>query len=159
MGEAIINAAIDNHELVARIIFPPQMILMGKVMPAAFVLRPSINEEYLSILRISVPTFNQDIKKIIYGRKRSFYGYAVMNAGEIHAINLTEEGHCAKCLVKTVDADIFQSHGGIFIILDDKQVTGSMSFESLEEGKLQNHLLLALRFKLKEIANKGLISF
>ena len=159
MGEAIINTTIDNHELVARIIFPPQMILEGKVMPAAFILRPSINEEYLSILRISVSTFNHDIKKIIYGRKRSFYGYAVMNVGEIHAINLLEEGHCAKCLVKAVDADLFQSHGGIFIILDDKQVTGSMSFESLEEGKVQNHLLLALRFKLTEIANKGLISF
>ena len=82
-----------------------------------------------------------------------------MNAGEIHAINLSEEGHGIKCLVKEVDSDLFHSHGGIFIILDDKQVTGSMSFESLEEGKVQNHLLLALRFKLTEIANKGLISF
>jgi len=70
---------VSDSELLARVIFPPQMILDGKVMPAAFVLRPSINEEYLSVLRIAVPSFNQDMKKSLYGRKRTFYGFAVMN--------------------------------------------------------------------------------
>lgn len=77
---------VDDSEMVARIIFPPQMINNGRIMPAAFILRPSINEEYLSVLRISVSTFNHDVKTIIYGRKRSFYGFAVLKVNEIFYI-------------------------------------------------------------------------
>ncbi len=77
---------VGNEELVARVIFPPKMIRNGHILPAAFVLRPSINEEYLSVLRISTPTFNADVKNIIYGRKRSFYGFAVLYTDEIHGV-------------------------------------------------------------------------
>lgn len=95
-----------NRELVARVIFPPQMILDGKVMPAAFVLRPSINEEYLSVLRIAFPTFNQDMKKLLYGRKRSFYGFAVLKVSEIHSIELVEDGNSMNCKVLAVEEDV-----------------------------------------------------
>ena len=153
------NEVIADSELVARMIFPPQMIDEGKVLPAAFVLRPSINEEYLSVLRISVDTFNRDMKKILFGRKRSFYGFAVMNVSEIHAIRLKAGNSSLTCNVRAVDNEQLKSHAGIFIILDGKAVTGAMSFEQLGYGNVQSHLLLAIRFRLAEIANNGLVSF
>ena len=126
---------VGNEELVARVIFPPKMIRNGHILPAAFVLRPSINEEYLSVLRISTPTFNADVKNIIYGRKRSFYGFAVLYTDHV------------------------KSHAGIFIILNGQPVTGSMSFEQLPNGATQRFLLLAMRFRLTELADKGLVAF
>lgn len=150
---------VADNELVARVIFPPQMIQGGHITPAAFILRPSINEEYLSVLRISVPTFNQDIKSIIYGKKRSFYGYAVMRTDEINSIILTEGASRLNCCVKVVDNQRFLSHAGIFIYINDQSVTGAMSFETLPNGAVQSHLLLALRFCLTEIADRGLVEF
>jgi len=135
------------------------MIRQGHVVPAAFVLRPSINEEYLSVLRISMPTFNQDVKSIIYGRKRSFYGYAILKVDEIHAIQLTAGSDTIRCRVLVVDNNRFRSHAGIFVIINDQPVTGAMSFESLPNGVTQKYLLLALRFRLTEMAERGLIAF
>ena len=155
----MMNEVIVDSELVARMIFPPQMVDEGEVLPAAFILRPSINEEYLSVLRISVDTFNRDMKRILFGRKRSFYGFAVMNVSEIHAIRLKEGNSSLTCNVRVVDNEQLKSHAGIFIILDGKAVTGAMSFEQLGYGNVQSHLLLAIRFRLAEIANNGLVSF
>lgn len=150
---------ILDSELVARVIFPPQMILDGTVMPAAFVLRPTINEEYLSVLRIAVPSFNQDMKKLLYGRKRLFYGFAVMKVSDIHAIELREGDYMLMCRVKVTDNESFKSHAGIFVYLNNEQVTGAMSFEHLATGGTQSHLLLAIRYRLAEIANNGLVAF
>ena len=153
------TSVVSDSELVARVVFPPQMILDGKVMPAAFVLRPSINEEYLSVLRIAVPTFNQDMKRLLYGRRRSFYGFAVMKVSDIHAIKLAEANSVLTCKVKIVGNEHFLSHAGIYIFLNNEQVTGQMSFEQLADGDVQSHLLMAVRFLLAEFANKALVAF
>lgn len=150
---------VGNEELVARVIFPPKMIRNGHILPAAFVLRPSINEEYLSVLRISTPTFNADVKNIIYGWKRSFYGFAVLYTDEIHGIRLTDGTNTMQCSIRVVGADHVKSHAGIFIILNGQPVTGSMSFEQLPNGATQRFLLLAMRFRLTELADKGLVAF
>ena len=150
---------VGNEEMVARVIFPPKMIHEGHILPAAFVLRPSINEEYLSVLRISIPTFNADIKNIIYGRKRSFYGFAVLRTDEIHRVKVTDGVNTVQCSIRVVATDHFKSHAGIFIILNGQPVTGSMSFEQLPNGATQRFLLLAMRFRLTELADKGLVAF
>ncbi len=46
MADIQYSSIVGGSELVARIISPPQMIQNGRVTPAAFILRPSINEEY-----------------------------------------------------------------------------------------------------------------
>ena len=150
---------VNNNEIVARVIFPPQMIQDGHITPAAFVLRPSINEEYLSVLRVSAPSFNKDIKSIIYGRKRSFYGYAVMRVDEINSLTLSEGDSTACCNIRIVDNQKYQSHAGIFILINGEPISGAMSFEDLPSGVTQQHLLLAIRFCLTEIADRGLIAF
>lgn len=153
------SISVNNNEIVARVIFPPQMIRDGHITPAAFVLRPSINEEYLSVLRVSFPSFNKDIKTIIYGRKRSFYGYAIMKVDEINSLILTENEYVVSCNTKIIDNQHYQSHAGIFILMNGEPITGAMSFENLPCGATQKYLLLAIRFCLTEIADRGLIEF
>ena len=150
---------VNNNEIVARIIFPPQMIQDGHITPAAFVLRPSIDEEYLSVLRVSTPSFNTDVKSIIYGRKRSFYGYAVMRVDEINSLTLSEHDFTVFCNTKIVDNQKYNSHAGIFVLINGSPITGAMSFEKLPYGATQQHLLFAIRFCLTEIADRGLIAF
>ncbi|MBQ3656552.1 MAG: hypothetical protein II956_06875 [Bacteroidales bacterium] len=159
MADIQVLPLVDDNEIVARVIFPPQMIQGGHITPAAFVLRPSINEEYLSVLRVSTPSFNKDIKSIIYGRKRSFYGYAIMRVDEINSLNLSESDFTVCCNTRIVDNQKYQSHAGIFILINGEPVSGAMSFENLPCGATQNHLLLAIRFCLTEIADRGLIAF
>jgi len=159
MADIQVLPLVDDNEIVARVIFPPQMIQGGHITPAAFVLRPSINEEYLSVLRVSTPSFNKDIKSIIYGRKRSFYGYAVMRVDEINSLNLSESDFTVCCNTRIVDNQKYQSHAGIFILINGEPVSGAMSFENLPCGATQKHLLLAIRFCLTEIADRGLIAF
>lgn len=55
---------IDNIEDVARIIFSPKMIYNGKLLPAAFELRGQILEDYLSVLRTSIPTWKSEMQMI-----------------------------------------------------------------------------------------------
>ena len=43
--------------------------------------------------------------------------------------------------------------------MNDEQITGTKSFESLAKGGTQSHLLLAIRYRLAEIANNGLVAF
>jgi hypothetical protein len=53
----------------------------------------------------------------------------------------------------------YNSHAGIFVLINGEPITGAMSFEKLPCGATQQHLLLAIRFCLTEIADRGLIAF
>lgn len=44
---------IADQEVVARAVFSPKMVFRGKILPAAFELRPQMAEEYLSVMRMS----------------------------------------------------------------------------------------------------------
>ncbi len=55
---------IPDTENVARAIFSPRMIIGDEIQPAAFRLRASINEDYLSVMRLSIPSWLDDIKRI-----------------------------------------------------------------------------------------------
>ena len=78
---------------------------------------------------------------------------------EIHGIRLTDGTNTMQCSIRVVGADHVKSHAGIFIILNGQPVTGSMSFEQLPNGATQRFLLLAMRFCLTELADKGLVAF
>lgn len=52
---------IADQEDVARAIFSPKMVFRGKILPAAFELRPHIAEEYLSVMRMSFNSWKEDI--------------------------------------------------------------------------------------------------
>ena len=74
---------IQHSENVARAIFSPRMIVKGEIQPEAFRLRPSIAEDYISVMRMSHPKWMDDIRKIPQHKNRRLYGFAEMNVGEI----------------------------------------------------------------------------
>ena len=81
---------IHPSENVARAIFSPKMILKGEIQPEAFRLRSSICENYLSVMRMSFPSWVEDIKRIPQRKNRKLYGFAEMNVGEIRDIRLKD---------------------------------------------------------------------
>lgn len=67
---------IPDSENVARAIFSPRMIVDGEIQPETFCLRSSIKEDYLSVMRVAIPSWIDDIKLIPQRQNRQLYGYA-----------------------------------------------------------------------------------
>jgi hypothetical protein len=143
---------IANAENVARAIFSPCMIVDGEIQPEAFRLRASIHEDYLSVMRMSIPSWKDDIRQIPQRKNRKLYGYASMNVGEIRAIHL-----------KTVIYDVCDrsqndtlSHAGIFITVNGENLIGGKMLTTIQSGIEQDFLLLAIQRELVDIAQKNL---
>ena len=79
---------IDNSEQIARALFSPKMIIDGVIQPEAFRLRPAIKEEYISVVRMGITSWQDDILKIPQRKNRVLYVYAEMNVGDIRSIKL-----------------------------------------------------------------------
>lgn len=143
---------ISNIEDVARAMFSPKMIVNGEIQPEAFRLRESIHEGYLSVMRISIPSWIEDIKFIPQRKNRKLYGFAEMNVGEIRSIKLGNVLYdVRKCQHESVP-----SHAGIFITVNGKELIGGGTINVPESGIEQDFLLLAIQRELVEIAQKGL---
>ena len=143
---------IDGNEKVARAIFEPKMIYQGRLLAPAFELRPSISENYISVMRMSVDGWKEDIRKIPQHKNRRLYGYAEMNVGDIRSIKL----NLVEYDVKQVDNIIMPSHAGIFVTVNDEPLIGGKSLSSLPEGISEDFLLLAIRNRLVNIAQRNL---
>lgn len=143
---------IADSENVARAIFSPKMVSRGKILPAAFELRAQIAEEYLSVMRMSFPSWKEDILCIPQRKNRQLYGYAGMNVGEIRAIRKENiEYDVAAC-----DNASMPSHAGIFITINNEKLRGGQSLLSTKDKTSQDFLLLSIRQELVKIAQKGL---
>ncbi len=143
---------IADTELVARAIFSPRMIVDGEIQPEAFRLRASISEDYLSVMRFSIPTWMDDIKLIPQRQNRHLYGYAEMNVGEIRGIRLSKVTYD----VCELPNETITSHAGIFITVNGENLIGGKHIGSIQDGKEQDFLLLAIQRELVDIAQKGL---
>ena len=144
---------IGNHENVARAIFEPKMIYQGRLLAPAFELRPAIHEDYLSVMRMSVAGWKEDILSIPQHKNRHLYGYAELNVGDIRSIKL----NVVEYDVKEVDNTKISSHAGIFISVDGKPLIGGDIPTSVPEGISADFFLLAIRNRLVNIAQKCLV--
>ena len=143
---------IPNTENVARAIFSPRMIVNGEIQPEAFRLRAALNEDYLSVMRLSVPSWMDDIKLIPQRQNRMLFGYAEMNVGEIRHIQLKDVSYD----VREVPNETIRSHAGIFIKVKGENLIGAKTSHSIADGEEQDFMLLAIQRELVEIAQKGL---
>ena len=143
---------IPDHENVARAIFSPKMIHNGRLLPAAFELRPQISEEYISVMRTSIASWQDDLRRIPQRNNRKLYGFAEMNVGEIRHIKAT----VAKYDVYPCDNQIVKSHAGIFISINNEQLIGGRPLHSIKEKAAQDFLLLAIRQELVRLAQQRL---
>lgn len=143
---------MDKTENVARVIFSPQMIYNGELLPEAFRLRAILNEEYLSVMRMSVSSWKEDILLILQRRNRMLYGYAQMKVADILDANFQS----VKFDVRACDNKNIKSHAGIFITVNDEPLIGGKSLKSINDDDAQDFLLLTIQRRLTDIARKGL---
>lgn len=144
---------MTDSENVARAIFSPRMIVDGILIPAAFELRESIKESYLSVMRTSIPSWKDEIKLIPQRKNRQLYGYSIMNVGEVRALKLNDVEYD----VQAFPTETMRSHAGITISYKGKQLQGGVHLESLDPGMTEDFLLLAIRSQLTTLAQKNLV--
>ena len=143
---------IPDHENVARAIFSPKMVYRGRLLPAAFELRPQLSERYVSVMRMSFDSWKQDILNIPQRKNRQFYGYAEMGVGAIRSI---KKDH-VRYDVMPVDNETTKSHAGIFITVNSEQLIGGRPLLTIEDKNAQDYMLLAIRQELVKIAQQKL---
>ena len=143
---------IPDLENVARAVFSPRMIKDGEIQPEAFRLRPSIAEDYLSVMRMSFPSWIEDIKKIPQRKNRKLYGFAEMNVGDIRHIQLKDVEYDVKDCAQTG----VQSHAGIFISINGESLVGGKLLATIDRSIEQDFMLLAIQRELVDIAQQGL---
>ncbi len=143
---------IDNSEQIARALFSPKMVIDGMIQPEAFRLRPAIKEEYISVVRMGITSWQDDILKIPQRKNRVLYGYAEMNVGDIRSIKLEKTEYD----IKECDNNAAKAHAGIFITYDGEPVVGGASLNTAEDGECQDFILLAIQRELVDIAQKGI---
>ena len=143
---------IADNENVARAIFSPRMIVNGEIQPEAFCLRPSIKEEYISVMRMSFPSWLDDVKNIPQRHNRKLYGYAEMGVDAIRGIQLKGVVYD----VKACESEGIPSHAGIFITVNGENLVGGKTLSAINPGIEQDFLILAIQRELVEIAQQGL---
>lgn len=143
---------IENSENVARAIFSPKMVVNGEIQPEAFRLRASLSEDYLSVMRLTIPSWLEDIKRIPQRKNRKLFGYAEMNVGEIRNIRLAS----VKYDVRECPNESIASHAGIFISVNDENLIGGKLLETIQSETEQDFLILAIQRELVDIAQKKL---
>ena len=143
---------INNEEKVARVLFSPRMVYDGELQTEAFRLREQIAEDYLSVLRMSIPTWQNDVMMIPQRKNRQLYGYAEMNVGELRNARFLQVSFD----VRAVDNQTMKSHAGIFITVGDEPLIGGKKLEAIENNTAQDYILLLIQRRLVQIARKGL---
>lgn len=143
---------INNEENVARVIFSPRMVYKGVLQTEAFRLREHIAESYLSVLRMTIPTWQTDVMLIPQRKNRQLFGYAVMNVGEIREAKFQQVEYDDMAF----NDQEMKSHAGIFITVDGEQLIGGKKLENIKDNDAQDFLLLLIQRRLVEIARKNL---
>lgn len=143
---------IEDKENVARAIFSPKMVINGEIQPEAFRLRASISEDCLSVMRMSFPSWIDDIKRIPQRKNRKLYGFAEINVGEIRHIHLQNVSYD----VLERHSESAPSHAGIFISVNGENLIGGKCMKMTEPDMEQDFLMLAIQRELIDIAQKGL---
>lgn len=141
---------VDNKEDVARVIFSPKMIHNGILLPAAFELREQLKENYLSVLRMSIPTWKEEMQLIPNRRNRTAVAYSSLNVGEIRGLsdNDTTFG------VEAFPGDTIRSLAGIEIAYKGQTIIGGVPLKNSSK-EAESFIRMAIRYKLLMLARKN----
>ena len=140
---------IENREDVARILFSPKMIHNGTLLPAAFELRSHISEDYLSVLRTSIPSWKEEMQLVPNRRNRTAIAYSTLNVGETRA--LSDDDTIFD--VVAYPSEKFKSHAGITIKYNGEKVIGGIPIKQ-SSLTAESFIRLAIRYKLLVLARK-----
>ena len=144
-------------ENVARIL-SPEWIEDGELMHEAFML--NVDETYLSVNRPSVDSYTNDVFDFIYRHpnykfSEHTYKRAILNVGDIEAIDVSLEGITAKIDVEVEARDCHtKSHAGIFTRFQNSNIKRGqvLNVGTQKEGISTDTILLEVRMNLLAIA-------
>lgn len=156
---------IDDAEDVARAIFSPQMIGPdGELLLSAFALRvfkDGTTEDYVSVSRTSIESWLKDIRQIPQRRNRQLYGYAELNVGQIHHIELQLNGHDVVFNVFDCSEGSTPSHAGIFINIEGNVLKGGSNsvLSALIPNQPESFVMMSIQEELLSIAKNKFVRF
>lgn len=116
---------LDEKEQIARILFTPSMVLNDRVAPSAFALidfKDGSHEDYLSVWRLALRV---PLKENVTFHSRTdgdtFYGYAELNVGVCHNINVRDY----RCKIKVNVNSPNKFHAGIYYTDGERALAGA----------------------------------
>ena len=151
---------LPDTEYVARAIFLPAMLdSNGNVSLAAFSLRH--NEDCISVARMAVAGWLEDILRIPTSATRQYGGFCKMRVGDIRDLGFTynDESEIA-FVVKDKATEANKSHAGIVLIFGENTLKGDKTavLKPLPTGISAPGLLMRIQTKLSQLAGKSYIA-
>ena len=154
---------ISDSENVVRTIFSPQMIgTNGELLLSAFALRvfkDGTAEEYISVNRMLVESWFDDIQKIPQRRNRRLYGYAELNVGQVRHIEMQVNGHQVTYNVFDCSEGSTASHAGISVSMEGHAVKGgrNLFISALAPNQPEGFVVMAIQEELLNIAKNNFV--
>lgn len=90
MGSRVNPEVVADWEEVARILFSPLFISEGVLSQRAFLLEQTSNETYISVLRLSMECFEDDIKGMPQTPERMLARMYLVRIAQERIVNLPE---------------------------------------------------------------------
>ena len=156
---------VDDTEDVARAIFSPQMIGPdGELLMSAFALRvfrDGTSEDYISVNRTSIESWLDDIRQIPQRKNRKLYGYAELNVGHVHSIDLQLNGQNIEFHIFDCSKGSTPSHAGIFVSVAGNVLTGGVNpiLSKLVPNQPESFVMMAIQEELLSIAKNKFVRF
>ena len=154
------NQKILRAEHVARAIFLPGMLdSNGNVSLAAFSIRH--NEDYISVARMAVTSWLEDIRRIPTLPTRQLGGYCKLNVGDIRNLGfIYNKNNEVAFDVEDKATAKNKSHAGIVLFFGEKTLKGDKTavLKPLPTGVSATGLLMRIQAKLSQLAGKSYIT-
>ena len=149
-----------DTEFVARAIFLPAMLdSNGNVSLAAFTLRH--NEGYISVARMAIEGWLDDIMRISTTPMRQLGGYCKMGVGDIRSLGFAyDEENKVEFDVEDKASTTNKSHAGIILMMSESSLKGDKStvLKPLPVGVSASGLLMRIQTKLSQLAGKHFVT-
>ena len=148
--------SLPGKENVARAIFSPMMIDdNGHIQRAAFMLRH--NEDYISVCRMAIDSWHDDMLMIPQNSSRLLFGYAVMNVGEVRQLAFYSANKKIGFDVVEKQTERNRSHAGIVISLDGSSLKGDkvLSLKPVPSDVSVDAIIMRYQKRLANLAQKG----
>ncbi len=133
--------------------------MQGMISKNAFALRH--HEDYISVNRTSVASWQQDIDAIPQNNNRVLCGYGQMNVGRIQAQGFTMDGESVEFQVYARHSSEDKSHAGISSYLSGQKLIGDKNtiYKHIPNNVSADRLSLLIRIKLAKLANEHFVKF
>ena len=149
-----------DTEFVARAIFLPAMLdSNGNVSLAAFTSRH--NEGYISVARMAIEGWLDDIMRISTTPMRQLGGYCKMGVGDIRSLGFAyDEENKVEFDVEDKASTTNKSHAGIILMMSESSLKGNKStvLKPLPVGVSASGLLMRIQTKLSQLAGKHFVT-